>query len=340
MKKKLLTAVVTFALMTIGWQPVQAKSWRINNSANRKAHFADLNEAMASNEVVAGDTLYLDPGCNITGRQDVTKQVTIIGLGYFLSDAKAEAIISGALYLKGASTKMTGVQTTAQVYLGAKNILLERCKLGGVQSSGSAPHAIIRQCYFPDGNINGAGNTSDDSAHWIIENCIIIRKSGWDPIARLFYPVIRNNYVRSDYEDSAGFAYINNGTVVNNIFLHTKNMTNGGRPYSVADCTITNNVFHCNVQSTYPDNVFISSNTEAAVFAMEGSNDQLYQLKEDSPAKGAATDGGDIGPTSGIFPYLCSGYPLGIPRLVSGTVDASPQDGQVRVSQQVIIQNQ
>ena len=317
-----------------------AASWRINNNANRKAHFTDINAAMSSTDVVDGDTLYIDPGCNITGKQNVTKLVTIIGPGYFFTDAKDEATISGTLYLKAANTKMTGVQTTALVYLGAKNIVLERCKLGGVRSDGSAPYATIRQCFFQDANVSGQGNTSVNTAYWTIEDCIIIRSSGWDPIANLYYPTIRNNYLRSDYQDSAGLAYINNGTVVNNIFLHTKNMSNGGRPYSVTDCVITNNVFHCDIQSSYPDNVFISTNNEDAVFALEGSNDQLYQLKEGSPACGAAADGGNCGPSGGLFPYVCSGFPLGVPRLVSGIVATSPQGGQVSVSQQVTIQNQ
>ena len=60
-----------------------AASWRINNNANRKAHFTDINAAMSSTDVVDGDTLYIDPGCNITGQQNVTKQVTIVGTGYW-----------------------------------------------------------------------------------------------------------------------------------------------------------------------------------------------------------------------------------------------------------------
>ena len=41
---------------------VHASSWRVNNDATKKAHFVDINAAMASEEVQAGDTLYLDPG--------------------------------------------------------------------------------------------------------------------------------------------------------------------------------------------------------------------------------------------------------------------------------------
>lgn len=81
MNKTFLTTALSAVLLFAGGQQADAASWRINNNANRHAHFTDINAAMSSNDVVAGDTLYLDPGCLITSTQNVTKRVTVIGTG-------------------------------------------------------------------------------------------------------------------------------------------------------------------------------------------------------------------------------------------------------------------
>ena len=80
--------------------------------------------------------------------------------------------------------------------------------------------------------------------------------------------------------------------------------------------------------------------SEADIFTLTGQNDQRYQLKDDSPAKGAADDGGDCGPYGGRFPYVPSGYPLGMPRFETSAADTRPQSGQVSVTQTVTIQKQ
>ena len=319
-----------------------AASWRINSNAKRNPHFIDINAAMSSDKVVEGDTLYLDPGCLITSTQNVTRQVTIIGTGYFLSsNAHQEASVSGSVYLKAASTKVEGLKMTGKVYMAANHVTVERCYLGGVSYSGTAQYATIRQCYVPNGQIGGKGNTDTATANWTIENCIIIRTDGYDPIINLYCPTIRNNYVRPNYSSaSAAVAHVSGATIINNIFINTKFIGNA-ELYDVSDCIVKNNIFHvASYKTTYPDNVIIDTNTESAVFALTGTNDQRYTLKEDSPAKGAATDGGDIGPTGGIYPYVPSGFPFGMPRFDSSSVGTRAVNGQVRVSQQVTIQGQ
>jgi len=79
--------MMLLSLLSIQAAHVQARSWRVNSDETRKAHFTDINAAMASEEVVDGDTLYMDPGCTLTSNQTVTKQVTIVGCGYLRTDA-------------------------------------------------------------------------------------------------------------------------------------------------------------------------------------------------------------------------------------------------------------
>ena len=332
------------ALLFIGGQQADAASWRINSDATKKAHFLDINAAMASSEVAEGDTLYLDPGCNLTATQNVTKQVTIVGCGYFLdSNMLKQATIGNNLYLKASGIKMEGLEVTGTTYIaGGSNITMERCKLRSVfYNSSPAQYLTLRQCYIV-GQVKGDGSSSTTTNGWTVENCIIFYSSYYDPICQLLSPVIRNNYICSSYSSagSATIANFNNAIVVNNILINTKYMTGGG-PYQCANSLITNNVTNDAATLTnWPNNVTIPTNTEASVFALEGTNDQRYRLKEDSPAKGAATDGGDCGPYSGLYPYVPSGYPLGMPRFESSSIPVRPQDGQVRMTQKVVLQGE
>lgn len=318
-----------------------ARSWRINNNLNRKAHFVDINAAMASSDVLAGDTLYLDPGTTLSATQNVTKQVTIVGTGYFLNNGMQPASISATINLKAANIKIEGLEMTGTVCLASNNIILERCKIGSVSYSGTAQNATIRQCYIPNGQIGGAGMTDSRTTDWIIENCIIIRTNGYDPIINLNRPLIRNNYVRPNYSSaSASIAHVSAATIVNNIFINTRFIGNA-ELYDVTGCTVSNNIFHvASYSTTYPGNIIIPTNTEESVFALEGTNDQRYRLKEDSPAKGAAINGGDCGPYDGLYPYVPSGYPLGMPRFESSSVPVRPLDGQLHVTQKVVLQGE
>ena len=92
-KAALAAAVLTF----VGAQTVSAKSWRVNNNSTKKANFVDINAAMASADVVAGDTLYLDPGCVMASSQTISKAVTVIGTGYFLQNGLVAATINNSV---------------------------------------------------------------------------------------------------------------------------------------------------------------------------------------------------------------------------------------------------
>lgn len=333
MNKTYLFAVLSSTLLLFaGVQWSSAASWRINSNANRHAHFTDINAAMSSSNVVAGDTLYLDPGCLLTSTQNVTKRVTIIGTGYFpQNDVHQQACINAYIYMKAANSKLEGVTVNNIIYICANYVTIERCFFKSVNWDGTGQYATIRQCYST-GDVYGKGSTALQSANCTIENCILIRNSYC--INYLYLPTIRNNYLKCT-SDSYCLYQISQGTIVNNILL---NSFNSSRCLSnVNGVLFNNNVLSADNGSS--DNIKNVTN-EADIFALEGSNDQRYQLKDDSPAKGAANDGGDCGPYGGKYPYVPSGYPLGIPHFNSSVVGTRPQSGQVSVTQEVTIQKQ
>ena len=340
--KKTFTTSILVAALAMTAMTATAKSWRINSDVTKNADFTDINAAMSSAEVAAGDTLYLDPECLLTDNQTVSKRVTIVGSGYLRRSAPHQgATISGALYLTAANAKIEGVTMTGDVYIRAQYVTIERCRATsylGLNTGVNAQYATIRQCYL--NRISGHGSTSTYSAYWTIENNIILRTSTSHSVERLNNPTIRNNYILYNYGGSGYYsiADIQGGIITNNIIFNKK--TNNNVWSNVIDAVITRNVTSSAEKTDYPDNIYLAHSDESLVFKMEGTYDQKYQLKDDSPAKGYATDGGDCGHTGGTYPYVISGLPAGYPYYTKAIIDTRAKDGKINVSLNIKMQNE
>jgi hypothetical protein len=340
--KKTITTSIFVAVLGFTAITANAKSWRINSDVTKKADFVDINAAMSSAEVAAGDTLYLDPGCLLTDNQTVSKRVTIVGSGYLRSSAPHQgATISGALYLTAANAKIEGVTMTGAVHIRAQYVTIERCRATSyieLTTSVNAQYATIRQCYL--NRISGLGSTSTYSAYWTIENNIIRCTSAIHSIYNLNNPTIRNNYILYNYTNNSYYsiAEIQGGIITNNIIFN-KN-TNNNVWFNVTDAVITHNVTSSAEKTNYPDNIYLDNNDETAVFKMEGTYDQQYQLKDDSPANGYATDGGDCGPSGGVYPYVLNGLPAGYPYYSKANIAPRAKNGKINVSLNIKMQNE
>lgn len=350
MNKTFLTTMLSAALLFAGGQQADAASWRINSNANRHAHFTDINAAMSSNDVVAGDTLYLDPGCMITSTQNVTKRVTIIGTGFFLDGSVlGEAAVIGGLNIKASGTKVESIRLSkvtsgnqATTSIQANNVTLERCRYDHISVEGQ--YATIRQCCGY--RIYGKGSTDMTSANCTIENCLI-GTAGTVCVFDLFSPTIRNNYIYNEGTVYT-FTYINSGIVINNLLLRSNNSALNNFFQNINNTTVTNNVMSCaegTYASTYPDNIFLGALPAGTYYQripidFNITDREVPLLKELAVLHGAATDGGDCGPFGGRYPYVLSGFPLGIPHFNSSVVGTRPQSGKVSVTQTVTIQKQ
>ena len=331
-KNKTLSAALAALMLVCLGNEMQARSWRINSDATKKPHFTDINAAMSSSDVVDGDTLYLDPGCLITAAQNVTKRVTIIGCGYFSNGAAVKpAVLKCYVYLKAEGCKMESCELdNGIIYFRAGHCTVERTKVAEIRWESTGQYCTVRQCYITH-NIVGYGTTDTRSAYFTLENSIITQTTSDCTVQDLYMPTIRNNYLRCNNHP---VYRITQGVVENNIVMNPSNIENVGT--SRVQCTLRNNI----ESKTGEADSQLGSADESQVFALEGTNDQRYRLKEDSPARGAAFDGGDCGPFGGMYPYVCSGYPLGMPCFESSTVPTRPQDGQLRVTQKVVLQSE
>ena len=341
--------LVTAALLAMTVTTATAKSWRINNDANMKPDFTDINAAMDSDDVQPGDTLYLDAGCTITTNQKITKRVTVIGTGYFRPDAPhAHATISGELRIEAEYTKFESVSCSGQVYVYADNVTVERCKLSGRITLSNNPYgyynarfATIRQCYieaFGSNAVTGVspGTMYDScSSFATIENCILNNSE----ISGLLSPTIKNNVIFS-YNDYP-LANMGNAIVMNNIFINRGDNTKMFN--QVTGSTITNNVIVAS-EADFPayaaNNLFVA---EQGVLIWSGSNDVKFQLAEDSPAKGYGILGGvavDCGAFGGPNPYVLNGLPAGFPYYTESSVDTRSKNGKVNVSLKIKMQDE
>ena len=346
MKQTIIYAVALTFMMAVGINS-HAKSWRVNNDTTRGAKFANINAAMSSEEVQDGDTLYLDPGCLLTGDQSVTKCVTIIGNGYFSNALPyALATIGGNLYLNAAHSKVYGVNFNNSIRICADHVTIERCKTNNIGYSGTARYAIIRNCYINNNStcIYGAGSSSESTFSWTIENNIIIcNGSYYAAIENLYSPIIKNNVIHlssTSYYTYEPIRYSTNATITNNILLNRgkqDQIFNG-----LVNCTVHHNVLSCaeGTYAQYPNNLCLGTTDFSTILTMTGGNDEAYRLAENSPAKGYADFGGDCGPFDGAYPYVMGGMPLGVPYYTNAVIGSVAHDGKVNVSLKAIIKDE
>ena len=342
-------AAMAALLLVFGASTANARSWRINNDETKKANFTSINAAMSSEDVQAGDTLYLDPGC-VIDKQTISKRITLIGTGY-LSKAHPTAYITNSLTINAASTKVEGVYCTGNVYVRANYVILERCKVDRcIHTNGAtAQYVSFRQCLIGD-YIEGRGTTSNETLGWTIEGCII--RSGYSDgsVRSLYNPIIRNNYILNTSTNTStawspsALRNITGGLIENNVLLNVKN-TRAQTLWSVENSTVQRNVMSCDETknaATYPDNICLDlgyAEAEPVVFAKTGEDMNIYRLADDSPAKGAGVGGEDCGPFGGAMPFIVYGRPYGIPYWIESQVGTRAIDGKVNIKQKVMMQN-
>jgi len=294
MKKVLLILTIVFVAFATNAQSII----RVNNNAGIDADYTTLQDA--HDGATAGDIIYLEFSPASYGGCTFTKQLTIIGTGYFLTEnpmtpqQKAPATV-GSLYLNAGSegTILTGL-TTSYIYITASNIVIRRNKVSQIRLAylANISNCIIEQNYI-DASLSDYSGSSINS-------------------------IINNNIINLG-------VYMNSGssaTITNNIF----NMSESGG--GTDDCSFYNSTVQDNIFYRYTayttntelrNNIFAAAGTDvdgnqygidmATVFVGTGSTDGRWQLSASSPALGAALDGGECGAFGGSNPYRLSGLP-------------------------------
>ncbi|MBC6611751.1 hypothetical protein H8B15_12520 [Hymenobacter sp. BT507] len=289
---------------------------RVNNTGITGTNIYTTLQA-AHDAAASGDFIYLEPNDNSYGNLTCTKQLTIIGTGYFLEQNpglqldKREATV-GAISFNSSSagSRITGCTIASTLYVGASNMIVERNYLRSVLYIGysgsegytSVANTVVRQNYI-NSNLSFFLNTNSVT-NTLIANNIIVGGIGGGNNANLTNTVITNNAIGSATGNNGAGIDVNNTVIKNNILTST----------SANIFTLRNNAVSYNISAgaQFGTGNGNQQNVSATSLFVGGtaSTDGAYQLRTGTnPARGAGENGTDVGPFGGATPYRVAGIP-------------------------------
>lgn len=335
--------ILAAALLLGTTATISAKTWRLNPNPEAKADFTSIVDAMDDERVEEGDELILDPG-QYSACTMAKDNITITGPGYLLS--------SNTDWHEGRHAEISG----NFLYL-SKGSTIQGCKVGGVSTPNNDQwnNCTITRCQINSVNIYGKGSkvignliTNYLQAHHsnsIVNNNIILGYLNGDDNS-----IVENNTIICWNDGKNGILYeFKNSVIKNNIVINTSKYTGDDKiPYKAhtirfnADDnnTIVNNVLSCPekyADAVYTNNHFVGATLENTF--IDNISGDRYLLRDDSVAKGKATDGGDCGAFGGATPYVLSGIPLNMPHIVEALIPSAPTDGKLEIKLKVATQN-
>lgn len=347
------TAIGFFAAMS-----APAKTWRVNSNPEAKAAFSSLADALASEDVKSGDELLLEPG-QYDGTYDITKQgLTITGPGYALAKntdwAETRSAIINYVRIKASNTTLQGLEiptvelrSDAETNAPLEDCTIQRCKISTITDNSSEKHnhLVVRQNYISGTNPGSSiGMRESTIANNIFKGRVTLYGVN-NTVENNIFPSVSTWKTGSSYSNVLNVSLLTNSVIRNNILIERNGEAYMGKylmDFNTANNNvITNNVFSGSEESAnanYLNNQWVSARMET-VFVDDFGFDGYY-LRDDSPAKGAATDGGDCGIFGGAHPYVISGRPKSMPHISSAIIPSSPdENGEVVVKLKIEVQN-
>jgi hypothetical protein len=277
---------------------------RVNNTPGVNTPYTTLAAAITAAGV--NDVIMVEGSTVGYGNHSITKKVTIVGPGYFL-------------------TENTGLQVNPNVAaIGSVDFL-----------AGSSGSSISGMAFFAAISIQGVNNISfvGNYAHsnspinlYGTTNNTIIRGNYISAITSPFIGngthtniLFSNNYMASGLAVISGNSIITNNVfetvghdirnsnIQNNIFL-----TSSGYFSNISGSTIIHNLFTTTTQAGADASNIFNVNPSSLFLGIAGNTtDTQWKLKAASPAIGAGIGGTDCGMYGGSSPYKPSGIATG-----------------------------
>lgn len=293
----------TLLICLFTFQITNAKIWIAD--ANPGDIGADFKTIQAAHDgASAGDTIYAIGSAQSLGDATFTKKLVIIGPGYFLSENQN-------LQASPFSAKFEDLTFDA----GSEGSIITGCEIQGFLNIKTSNISIIRNyisCPFiymfrGIGNLYIQQNYINPSSS-ISAPTVIHTDENVGPI------YITNNYISSSNSSSIDMHKSANAIIENNVITGDINCYNStfqnniitGSFYGTGN-GIFNNI--CNKDQFSNTNGNIPNTDTSKIFINTGSTDGKFQLKANSPARGAGVNGVDIGMFGGVNPYVLSGVP-------------------------------
>lgn len=300
---------------------LSAKIWTVDNRPG--ANFTTLSAAHTA--AVAGDTILVAGSSASYAGFTCTKQLTIIGPGYFLDEnsglqANEFPATIGTCYFNSGSANsvLIGLYFYGQIYFNVK-ATMSRCNstttYANLNLNTGSSGSVISQCYIVSTGTNYSSSSieiGNNLSDLIISNCYIEHAGNYyATISTNSYSLSGNSAVYNNV--IVGPAKISGGSFYSNI------MTNG--TFTSSGVTPLNNIGN---STQFPSGNGNKQNVNMDdVFTGTGSTDGRWQIKAGGPADNAGFSGADCGmfDNSLNMGYILSGIPP-IPAIYEFTANA------------------
>lgn len=344
----LLSAIAATTLIP----QADAKIWRVNNMGY-EADYAQISQAVADPNVLAGDTLHVEGSTTEYNSAIITKPLVIIGAGYFLLEnpkTTNNGLATNIGYITfnngSQNSQLIGlsVNSTSGININTNNITIKRCKIAfSVSLFYNISNITISQNYF-ENNYSSTSSAIDVSTSGFPTNVRfnnnIVRKPlhlYYDNPTYTFLECNNNVFDLAVLPSSGPSLLLYAASFKNNILVNSAASVkiNGITDFTTTpNSAVTHNIGSSSVVhfGTANNNIVVSNMTaNLFVPAASASSDGKYQLKASSSGSSNGSDGSDRGAFGGGAPnniYVLSGVPP-IPVIyeISTTGVATPSTG-------------
>jgi hypothetical protein len=291
---------------------------RVNNNGF-DPDYTTLSAAVAA--ASNGDTIYVEGSAVEYEGCIITKQLTVIGPGYFLGENPKTQAVGLPAEFKSAITFASGSagSTIMGCYIPSHNLVINTNNI-----------SVIRN------NIYSITTESTISNINILQNFIHIISVTNSPTINITNSVISNNYFGHSISignSSGGLIITNNictywlssygSTIQNNIITQSSYdiYENSGNSISYNLLAISGTNANNNQYGVTMTTVFVDFNGNQGY-----SSDGRWELAVGSPAIGAGSGGVDCGIFGGLSPYVLSGIP-NLPHIYEADIPAAVSSG-------------
>ena len=303
--KNVSASLICLLVVLVGLPASAQTIRRVNNTGISGTNiYASVSDAIAA--AAAGDVIQVEPSGAVYDGFTVSKNVTIVGPGYFLDpsqnpnlQANSLTATIGSMNVSSAIT-VSGLTFSGDIRVSANNFTIQRCNISRLFLDSKAPvtNLNIKQNYI---NIL-TDIYSSSSDNMLVSNNIIQTinyptgyNGGFFNNVVLGSASISNFFVTNNYFQGSNFPSPTSNTFANNIGSVTNFPTTNGNQANI---------------------------TQSAVFTLApGATafDAWYQLKTGTnPARGTGQLGVDVGAFGSTTPYKLGGVPA-IPAIYQQT---------------------
>ncbi len=350
MKKTILMGIA--ALVVCG--SVNATSWRVCSKPEAGANFLSVADAVASNSVFAGDTLYIEPGHYEGTEINITKSLVLIGLGHSLTINDIitmdnnEAVFSGGVTLSATGTKVLGCKFLNGITSDSDNLEIAGCYInGGISTRGSNTH--LHNCYIIGTLHNDLGmGFYATCLSWVVENNIIlgsIQNRAYGGRQNYKDWILRNNTIVSTPQSNQFVVHeLYSSQIYNNIIFNSNpSYETTNNPDQTIDTTwykdftisyldednnnVSNNILSSKTQAHFFNCTFNATVEDVLIWNDANTLEEKYKHKTPGPAVGAGVNGttcGAYGAVNGGRAYQPAGIPQYRPYIYDAQIDETP----------------